>query len=155
MLFKTCRIARSTCLLLPALVISLASCSKPDKPSYRVFASPDDAAKGLLEVATSGDQNAVLAIFGPESKQIIFSGDAAQDKAMRDKFVAAFGVMHRWRKMPDGAQVLLIGVDNFAFPIPLKKNGAGQWYFDLAAGKDEILARRICRNELAVTDVCA
>jgi hypothetical protein len=62
--------------------------------------------------------------------------------------------MHRWRKMPDDAQVLLIGADNFAFPIPLKKNGAGQWFFDAAAGKDEILARRIGRNELAVIDVC-
>jgi hypothetical protein len=62
--------------------------------------------------------------------------------------------MHRWRKMPDDAQVLLIGADNFAFPIPLKKNGSGQWFFDAAAGKDEILARRIGRNELAVIDIC-
>jgi hypothetical protein len=62
--------------------------------------------------------------------------------------------MHRWRKMPDDAQVLLIGADNFAFPIPLKKNGAGQWFFAVAAGKDEILARRIGRNELAVIDIC-
>jgi hypothetical protein len=62
--------------------------------------------------------------------------------------------MHRWRKMPDGSQVLLVGADNFAFPIPLKKNAAGQWFFDTAAGKDEILARRIGRNELAVINVC-
>jgi hypothetical protein len=56
--------------------------------------------------------------------------------------------------MPDGAQVLLIGADNFAFPIPLKKNSDGQWFFDTAAGQDEILARRVGRNELAVIDVC-
>ncbi len=62
--------------------------------------------------------------------------------------------MHRWRKMPDGSQILLVGADNFAFPIPLKKNAAGQWFFDAAAGKDEILARRIGRNELAVIDIC-
>ena len=48
-------------------------------------------------------------------------------------------MMHRWRKMPDGAKILLVGADNFPFPIPLKKNGAGQWFFDAAAGKDEIL----------------
>jgi hypothetical protein len=55
------------------------------------------------------------------------------------------------RKMPDESQILLIGADNFAFPIPLKKNGAGQWYFDVAASSEEILARRIGRNELAIT----
>ena len=48
--------------------------------------------------------------------------------------------MHRWRKMADGAQMLLVGADNFPFPIPLKKNMAGQWFFDTAAGKEEILA---------------
>jgi hypothetical protein len=154
MLLKTRRIAVTIRFLLLALIISLAACSKSDKPSSRVFASPDEAGNGLLEAAKSGDQKAVLAIFGPESKEIIFSGDAVQDKATVDAFVAAYGVMHRWRKMPDEAQILLIGADNFAFPIPLKKNGAGQWFFDTAAGKDEILARRIGRNELAVIDVC-
>src|SRR5271167_3201421 len=148
------RIAITTRFVLLALIIPLASCGKSDKPSYKVFASPDDAGNGLLEAAKSGDQNALLAIFGPESKQIIFSGDAVQDKATVDKFVAAYAVMHRWRKMPDDAQVLLIGADNFAFPIPLKKNATGQWFFDTAAGKDEILARRVGRNELAVIDVC-
>jgi hypothetical protein len=144
-----------TRLPLLALIILLAACSKSDKRSFKVFASPDDAGNGLLEAAKSGDQNAVLAIFGPESKKIIFSGDPVQDKATVDAFVAAYGVMHRWRKMADGPQILLIGADNFAFPIPLKKNGAGQWFFDTVAGKDEILTRRIGRNELAVIDVCA
>jgi len=119
-----------------------------------VFASPDEAGNALLEAGKSGDQSALLAIFGPDSKELIFSGDSVQDKGVVDEFVAAYGVMHRWRKMPDGSQVLLVGADNFAFPIPLKKNGAGQWFFDTAAGKDEILARRIGRNELVVIDVC-
>ena len=51
----------------------------------------------------SGDQNALLAIFGPDSKELIFSGDAVQDKNAADAFVAGYGVMHRWRKMPDGS----------------------------------------------------
>jgi hypothetical protein len=140
--------------LLLALIMPLDACNTSGKPSLRMFASPEAAGNGLLEVAKSGDQNAVLAIFGPESKEIIFSGDAVQDKATVDAFVAAYGVMHRWRKMPDEAQILLIGADNFAFPIPLKKRDSGQWFFDVAAGKDEILARRIGRNELAVIDVC-
>jgi hypothetical protein len=150
------RVAASNWLLLVGLAtfLTFVACSKPDTPPYRVFASPDEAGNALLEAGKSGDQSALLAIFGPDSKELIFSGDSVQDKGVVDEFVAAYGVMHRWRKMPDGSQVLLVGADNFAFPIPLKKNGAGQWFFDTAAGKDEILARRIGRNELVVIDVC-
>jgi hypothetical protein len=141
-------------LLALAILVPLTACSKHDAPSYRLFASPEEAGSELLQAAQSGDQNALLAIFGPDSKTVIFSGDAVQDKNLAGAFVTAYGVMHRWRKTADGAQTLLVGADNFPFPIPLRKNGAGQWYFDLAAGKDEILARRIGRNELAVIDVC-
>jgi hypothetical protein len=56
--------------------------------------------------------------------------------------------------MQNGTQILLVGADNFPFPIPLKKNDGGQWFFDAAAGKDEILSRRVGRNELAIIDVC-
>src|SRR4029077_353726 len=62
-------------------------------------------------------------------------------------------VMNRWRKL-DGSEVLLVGADNQAFPVPLMKNAAGQWYFDVPAGKKEILARRIGRNEIAAIYVC-
>src|SRR4029077_21201438 len=82
-------------------IISLAGCNKVEKPSFRVFASPDDAGNALIEAAKSGDQNAALAIFGADSKEIIFSADAVEDKALIDAFVRAYGVMHRWRKMPD------------------------------------------------------
>jgi hypothetical protein len=153
MLVETHRIAVTVRLILLAVIIPLAACNKVEKPSVRGFASPDEAGNALLEAANSKDQNAVLAIFGPESKELIFSGDAVQDQATLDAFVAAYGQMQRWRKMPDESQILLIGADNFAFPIPLKKNDAGQWFFDTAAGKEEILARRIGRNELAVIDV--
>ena len=70
-------------------------------------------------------------------------------------FVQAYDKMNRWRKLSDGSELLLAGADNQAFPIPVKKNGSGQWYFDVAAGKDEILARRIGRDEIAAIDVCA
>jgi|SRR5579862_7875603 len=140
--------------ILLVLIIPLIACNKSDQASSKAFASPEDAGNGLLEAAKSGNQDALLAIFGPDSKGVISSGDATQDKSTVDAFVAAYGVMHRWRKMPDDAQILVIGADNFPFPIPLKKNGAGQWYFDTAAGKDEILSRRIGRNELAVIDIC-
>ncbi len=148
------RVTVAKWLIFLALIIFFAACSKPEKPTFRVFASADDSGNALLEAAKSGDQNALLAIFGPDSKDLISSGDPVQDKAAVDRFVGAYPVMHRWRKMVDGAQVLLVGADNFPFPIPLKKNASGQWFFDTAAGKDEILSRRIGRNELAVIDIC-
>lgn len=154
MSLKPRRAAITIRLLLLVLVVFIAACSKSDKPSVRVFASPDDASSALQATAHSYDQNALLAIFGPDSKELIFSGDPVQDKNVITAFAAGYGVMHRWRKMPDGSQILLVGADNFPFPIPLKKNASGQWFFDTAAGKDEILSRRIGRNELAIIEVC-
>src|SRR5580704_7373414 len=144
-----------SCRLIPlAIALLFAGCSNSAKPSYQTFASPDDAGNSLVNAAKSSDPNNVIAVFGPDSKDIIFSGDPVQDKEIAGVLVRAYDVMHRWRKMPDGSQTLLVGADNFPFPIPLKKNAAGQWYFDVAAGREEILMRRIGRNELAVIDVC-
>ena len=150
----TRKIGVITQLILLAVVISFLGCNRVSKPSLTTFSSPDEAGKGLLDAAKGGDQNALLPIFGPDSKDIVFSGDAVQDKAAVGAFVNGYDQMHRWRKMPDGSQVLLIGAQNFPFPIPLKKNDSGQWFFDTAAGKEEVLRRRIGRNELAVIDVC-
>jgi Protein of unknown function (DUF2950) len=149
------KIPLPACIVLLALVGLNVGCKNADKPSYKVFATPDDAGNALLQAAKSGDQNQLLEIFGPDSKGIISSGDPVQDNAAMDAYVQGYGKMHRWRKMPDGAQALLIGADNFEFPIPLKKTVSGQWYFDAVAGKEEILRRRVGRNELAVIDICS
>jgi hypothetical protein len=154
MSLKTRTITVTARLLLLALIMALAACNKSEKSSFRVFASPEDAGNALLEAVKSGDQNAILAIFGKDSKDTISSGDPVQDKAAANEFVSEYSAMHRWRKMEDGSQVLVVGADNFPFPIPLKTNSAGKWFFDAAAGKEEILARRIGRNELAVIDIC-
>ena len=144
-----------------ALVICFASCNKsPEKPAateatQKVFASPDDAAKALAEAAKAGSHDALVAIFGPGSQDVIFSGDTTVDKTNFENFTAAYATMNRWRKQTDGSEVLYLGADNNPFPIPLKRNSAGQWYFDTAAGKDEILSRRIGDNELATMGVLA
>jgi hypothetical protein len=157
MSLKHRKIAFTIRFLILAFVVPLAACKKsenPEKPSMTVFVSPDDASNALVAAAKSGDENAVLAIFGPDAKEVIHSGDSVQDKNAAEAFVAGYGVMHRWRNLPDGAQILLVGADNFPFPIPLKKNGDGKWFFDTAAGKNEVLNRRIGRNELAIIEVC-
>ena len=148
------RIALVARFLRLALVIPLASCSKSEQPSLKVFATPDDAGNALMAAVKSGDQNALLAIFGPDSKAIISSADSVQDKNVANAFAERYEVMHRWRRLGDGAQILVVGADNFPFPIPLKKNQSGQWFFDTAAGKEEVLNRRIGRNELAIIEVC-
>jgi len=119
-----------------------------ESTTQKVFASPADAGAAFLEAAKSGDQAALLAIFGPDGKTALFSGDAVKDKDNLQDFVAAYDQMHRWREIKVGGEVLYVGADNYPFPIPLGKNAAGQWLFDTAAGKDEILARRIGRDEL-------
>lgn len=142
-------------LLLLALLIPIASCHKSEQSSIKAFATPDDAAAAVIAAVKAGDQDTLLAIFGPDSKDLISSGDPVQDKNAGAAFVDRYGVMHRWRKIQDGSQVLVVGADNFPFPIPLKKNNDGQWYFDTAAGKDEILNRRVGRNELATIAACS
>lgn len=105
-------------LLLLMIILPFTACrnsEQPGKPSISVFASPDDAGNAVMAAAKSGDQNALLAIFGPDSKQLIYSGDAVQDKNAAAAFVARYAVMHRWRKLADGAQVLLVGADNSLF----------------------------------------
>jgi hypothetical protein len=156
MSLKHSKVAVATQLLALGLLIPIAACNtrQPEKPSITVFTSPEEAGSALVAAAKSGDDNALLSIFGPDSKDLLHSGDAVQDKNIGEEFVQGYGVMHRWRKMPDDAQMLLIGADNFPFPIPLRKNADGKWFFDAAAGRDEILSRRIGRNELAVIDVC-
>ena len=152
----------SSLIVVLVVTLSLVSCSKQEKPAEnkaptapQAFASPDDAANSVVQAAKSDNRDAMLAIFGPGSKELIYSGDAAEDKESFAEFVSDYDVMHRWRKLENGSRLLLTGADNKAFPIPLSKNAAGQWFFDTEAGKQEILSRRIGRNELAAIDVCA
>ena len=148
----------SSVLVAFALIMLIVACntSKPASPAEigpRTFATPDDAGAGLLAAVKAGDHNALLAIFGPGSEDLIFSGDAVEDKRTGERFTSAYQTMNRWRKQIDGSEALVVGADNFLFPIPLKKNSSGQWYFDTMAGKAEILKRRIGDNELATIDV--
>ena len=154
------KFGRLSLLAAAIMLLAFAACSKQEQPapaqtSPQAFASPEDAGKALLQAAKSQNQDTMLAIFGPGSKDLIYSGDPVEDKSSFEGFAKAYETMHRWRSMTDGSQVLLVGADNQAFPIPSKKNPSGQWYFDTTAGKEEILSRRIGRDENAAIDVCA
>ncbi|HEY6292640.1 MAG TPA: DUF2950 domain-containing protein [Terriglobia bacterium] len=139
------------------MIALLVSCRKPESPKavQETFTSPDDAGAAFLEAAKSGDQSALLAIFGPDAKGVLFSGDEVKDKDALKDFVAAYDQMHRWREIKVGGEMLYTGADNYPFPIPLGQNPSGQWYFDTGAGKDEILARRIGKDELTAIAACS
>jgi len=118
----------------------------------KVFPSPEDAMKALVGAAEARDPKMVLAILGPEGKDILSSGDAVADKADVDLFIANCKEKMEFVKDKDRAWVI-IGNDNIPFAIPIVKKGDG-WVFDSKAGKEEILNRRVGRNELDTIEVC-
>src|SRR5271154_991577 len=100
------------------LMVSLESCSKtePPKAAQETFASPQDAGAAFVEAVKSGDQSALIAIFGPDAQQVLLSGDPVKDKNAQQDFGAAYGQMNRWREIKAGGEVLYVGGDNYPFP---------------------------------------
>ena len=116
------------------------------------FATPAAAGQALLDAARSENEKALAKILGPDSQAILSSGDVNEDKQALQSFVGKFEQMNRWVKMTDGSEILNIGADNYAFPVPLVQDKSLNWHFDTKAGQDEILARQIGRNELLAID---
>jgi len=123
------------------------------QPGQETFPTAMDASKALVKAVKGNDQPALLKILGPNSKEIISSGDDAEDRNDREQFVKKYRQMHRMVIEPDGTTTLYIGAENWPTPIPLVKKG-DSWYFETAAGKEEILYRRIGKNELSAIQVC-
>ncbi len=123
------------------------------QPGQQAFASPEDAGRAFLAAMQAPDDQAPLRILGSAGKDILSSGDLAEDADARTGFVVKYQEMHRFVTEPNGTVALVIGAENWPFPIPLVNNH-GSWYFDTAAGKEEIVFRRIGRNELAAMDAC-
>jgi hypothetical protein len=141
---------------LAAVAVFLTVCfsaSMAQQPGQKTFSSADDASHALVTAAQSNDEKAMLDILGPDGKQIVSSGDDAEDAQTRANFVQKYQEMHRLVKEPDGTTTLYIGAENWPTPIPLVNKGTA-WYFDTEAGKQEILFRRVGRNEMSTIHVC-
>jgi Protein of unknown function (DUF2950) len=117
------------------------------------FPSAGKASKALVSALKADDESALIKILGPDAKDIISSGDPVENKDNRAEFVQKYEQMHRLVTEPDGKTTLYIGAENWPTPIPLVHRGSS-WYFDTLAGKEEVLYRRVGRNELAVIQVC-
>ena len=118
----------------------------------RLFASPEEAVNALQAAAAAKDQVALHAIFGPEYRDLL-TGDAVQDANNAQRFATALA--QGCRPVPEGADKisLEVGTNNWPMPIPLVKT-VGQWHFDTAAGKEEIINRHIGKDELHAIGVC-
>ncbi|HEY5174896.1 MAG TPA: DUF2950 domain-containing protein [Terriglobales bacterium] len=134
-------------------LVLFAAVAYAQEPGQKTFATPQDAGNALYAAVKSGDKPGMEAVLGQSSASIISSGDEVQDKSNGEFFTQGFEQMNRWAKEIKGSQILYIGARNWPFPIPLKNN-AGRWYFDTKAGAQEILFRRIGKNEMAAIRVC-
>jgi hypothetical protein len=117
------------------------------------FPSPEAGVQALMDAAKRNDTTTMLEILGPEAKSFVDTGDPVSDRENRARFVQSYEEAHTLVQSGDTKVVLQIGTDEWPFPIPLVKDGAG-WRFDTKEGKAEILNRRIGRNELDVIQVC-
>ena len=135
-----------------SLAVTAASCSRAT-PGPRTYATPEEAVRALSDSVKAGKLEELLAIFGPDSKELVDSSDPATARENRQVFAVAF--REKWQLVDQGAntKVLVIGNEEWPFPVPLVRQANG-WQFDTAAGKEEIIARRIGRNELAVMQIC-
>jgi len=142
--------------VLVLFALSLGCSSAPmfaQEPGQRTFASAEEASRALFDAMHAQDEQAPLSILGPAGKEVLSSGDATEDSDARAGFIVKYQEMHRFVAEPDGTVTVVVGAENWPFPIPLV-NHHGTWYFDTDAGKDEIVFRRLGKNELAAMDAC-
>ena len=137
-----------------ALAVLVASACAPASAAAKQheFGSPHEAVTALMHAIKTDDKKALLDILGPDASTLVSSGDAVADENTRRHFVAEYDRAHRLAG-GGGKVILYVGADDFPFPIPLVPDGAF-WRFDTAAGKNEILNRRIGQNELEAIQVC-
>ena len=118
-----------------------------DNSTQQVFPTPEAAGKALVTATKADDTSALGSILGPDANQILSSGDPVADNNAREDFVRRYQEMHRFAYDEEGRVILYIGAENWPTPIPLVKKDGG-WVFDTAAGKNELVYRRIGRNEI-------
>jgi hypothetical protein len=140
-----------TRLLVIAVVLMAFSVSFAATAQRKTFSSADEAVKAAIAAARKNDDKELLAIFGANAKEILFSGDAVADKERRGQFIAAYDEKNRLATKGEET-ILIVGKQEWPFPIPVVKKGQS-WVFDTEKGKEEILNRRIGENELNTIQV--
>ena len=141
--------SRARLAFLTATVLAMASVAN----AQQSFKTAEEAASALVSAAKAGDRKAMLTVLGPEGADIVSSGDSVADASARNRVIESYDAKHQLVMEGTDKAVLIIGREDWPFPIPLvRKDNA--WRFDTAAGRDEILYRRIGRNELSAIQAC-
>ncbi len=135
------------------ITLTWTSFAQQTQQNQKAFASPQEAMQALAGALRASDKQSLLVILGPEGEEILSSGDPVADKADRDRFLAAYDDKVDLAPRGKDQVEVILGHDNWPFPIPIVKADQG-WLFDTEAGKEEILNRRIGRNELDAIRVC-
>ncbi|MGB3551813.1 MAG: DUF2950 domain-containing protein [Candidatus Binatus sp.] len=133
--------------LLLALLFFPPLASAQEAAAQQVFPSPDAAVTALVAASKAADMKTLSSILGPDADQVLSSGDPVADNNARNDFVNRYEEMHRLAYDDQARVILYVGAENWPVPIPLVKKNGG-WVFDTAAGKEELLDRRVGRNEL-------
>jgi Protein of unknown function (DUF2950) len=132
--------------LLTAAVLAFAMASVAN--AQQSFKTPEEAVEALASAAKAPDRKGVLAVLGPDASDLVSSGDEVADRSDRDRVIEAYDAKHQVVMEGADKAVLVLGNQDWPFPIPLVRKD-GTWRFDTATGREEILFRRIGRNELA------
>ena len=136
-----------------AVTIAATGLSTSSSPGQQAYPSPEDAAAGLAAAVKTGTRSALLKVLGKDGGDIVESGDDVADAEARQRFLSAYDAKHSIKAEGNKKATLILGTDEFPFPIPLVNYNTG-WEFDPAAGRREILYRRIGRNELDAIQTC-
>ncbi len=148
---KVLSLAVSVLTFMALVVVPATGSAAVSTPKQKAFASAEDAVSAFMTALKDHNKKELSAVFGPAMSELS-SGDEVSDRADREWFIKAYEDKNFLEKKDDGVAILQVGSDNWPFPIPIVKKGSA-WSFDTEAGKEEMLNRRIGRNELGVIEV--
>jgi hypothetical protein len=149
---------RQSVLILPCLLAVVAGCASSEPAgsagtAKNPFPSPEAAVQSFVDALRAGDQARLKEMLAPAADDILSSGDKVADRADAERFLAAYDQKSRIQADADGVSTLLVGDQDWPFPVPIVKSGRG-YVFDAVTGREEILNRRVGRNELSAEQVC-
>lgn len=136
---------------LAALAASVVGCASQKQAA---FPTPDAASSALVAAMSPFDEARMTELFGPTTAELVESGDPVQDEWNREWFVDKYHAKHAFVDDADGDKTLVVGDDDWPFPFPLVKESDGSWRWDMEAGRQEMLNRRIGNNELFTIQTC-
>lgn len=148
-----CKLPVTAVVSILCLVMATAPQCSAQAEGQKTFTSSQDAVDAFVQAAREGNLAQLQALLGPDSEQIVSSGDDVSDKHVRDRFVSEYEAKHSLVKSGPHQLTLNVGKSDWPLPIPLVHLN-NQWFWNGAAGREEILYRRIGRNELAAINVC-